>query len=289
MRFVEQINALLWGWLEMLRAFRRRAALVPLLVYAAVQTAIVLAVVFFAYPPLSAVVAPALRWRFGAQALHYPNNLFVLRGAVGQADLPLSVLLGPLTLGAAAVAFAAFYGGRRERLGTAFRWAGASYLPLLCVAAVTTALAQGAARLPLAVWGHLADDSPNRFRLVRIATVAVVLAIQSLFVYAIPGIAAGRLRFAPAVAGSFRLALRQPLTTYMVVAVPAAFELLPAWLARKGDVIAVRLAPESLAVVMLIWIAVILLANYAVLGAATRLFVHSTEDIVHGIAVGKEA
>jgi hypothetical protein len=289
MRFIEQVNALLWGWHETLRASGRRAALAPLLIYAGAQTAVLLAVVFFAYPPLSAVIAPALQWRFGEQALHYPNNLFVLRGALGQADLPLSLLLGPLTLGAAAVAFAAFYAGRRERLGTAFRWAGASYLPLLCVVALTTVLAQGAARLPLALWGHLADDSPNRFRLVRLATVAVVLAIQSLFVYAIPSIAAGRTRLAPAVAGSFRLALRQPVTTYLVVAVPAAFELLPAWLARKSDVIAMRLSPEFLMVVMLVWVAVILLANYAVVGAATRLYVHSTEDIVLGIAAGKEA
>jgi len=50
MRVVEQINALLWGWLEMLRALRRRAAIAPLLVYAAVQTAVLLAIVFFAYP-----------------------------------------------------------------------------------------------------------------------------------------------------------------------------------------------------------------------------------------------
>lgn len=289
MRFIEQVNALLWGWLEMLRALRRRAALAPLLVYAGAQTAVLLAIVFFAYPPFSAVVAPALKWRFGAQALRYPNNLFALRGALGQADLPLSVLLGPLTLGAAAVVFASFYAGRRERLGTAFRWAGTSYLPLLCVTALTTVLAQGAARLPLSLWGHLADDSPNRFRLVRFATVAVVLAIQALLVYAIPGIAAGRERLGSALAGSVRLSLRQPVATYLIVAVPAALELLPAWLARKSDVIAMRLSPEFLAVVMLIWIAVILLANYAVVGAATRLFVHSTEDIVHGAAAGREA
>lgn len=289
MRFVEQVNALLWGWLEMLRAFRRRVALAPLLVYAGVQVVLLLAVVFFAYPPLSAVVAPALRWMFGPQALHYPNNLFVLRGALGQADLPLSVLLGPLTLGAAAVAFAAFYAGRRERVGAALRWAGASYLPLLCVAALTTALAQGAARLPLALWGHLADDSPNRFRLIRFAIIVVVLAIQALFVYAIPSIAAGRTRLAPALAGSVRLALRQPVTTYLVVAVPAALELLPAWLARKSDVIAIQLSPEFLTVVMFVWIAVILLANYAVIGAATRLYVHSTEDIVLSVGARKGA
>ncbi len=40
---------------------------------------------------------------------------------------------------------------------------------------------------------------------------------------------------------------------------------------------------------MFVWIAVILLANYAVVGAATRLYVHSTEDIVLGVAARKGA
>jgi hypothetical protein len=289
MGLVEQFNALFWGWLEMLRALRRGVALAPLLVYSAAQALVLVAVVLFAYPPFSAVAAPLLERLFGPQALHYPNNLFVARAAVGQADLLMSVLLGPLTLGAAVVLFAGFYTGSRERVGTAFRWSAASYVPLLGVTALTTALSQGAARLPVALWGHLADESPTRFRLLRMATVAVVLAIQALFVYAVPAIAAGRVRFGAGLAGSLRLAVRQPLTTYLVVAVPAALELLPAWLARQSHVIATRLSPEALIAVMVLWIAVILAAGYAAAGAATRLFIHSTDDIVHGIAAGRGA
>jgi len=288
MTLVEQVNALLWGWAEMLRALRRRVGAAPLLVYAAAQVAVLVSIVFFAYRPFSAFAAPALAWRFGPQALHYPNNLFVLRAAVGQADLPLSVLLGPLTAGAAAVLFASLYAGRPERVGTAFRWAGAAYLPLLCVTALSAPLSQAAVRVPLALWGHLADASPNRFRLVRLATIAVVLALQALLVYAVPGIAAARLRLAEALARSVRTALRQPVTTYLLVAVPAAFELLPAWLARQGEAIALRLSPELLAAVMVLWIAVILASSYAVIGTATRVFVHSAEDVVHGIADWKE-
>jgi hypothetical protein len=289
MGLVEQMNAVFWGWLEMLRALRRGVALAPLLVYAGVQALVLVAVVFFAYPPFSAVAAPALARLYGPQALHYPNNLSVARAALGQADLPLSVLLGPLTLGAAVVLLAAFYTGKRERVGTAFRWAGVSYLPLLAVTALTTALSQGVARLPIALWGHLADESPTRFRLLRLATVAVVIAVQALFVYAVPAIAAGRARLGAGLAGSLRLAFRQPVTTYLIVAVPAVLELLPAWLARQSAVIATRLAPEMLIAVMVLWIAVILVSGYVVAGAATRLFVHSTQDIVHGIATGREA
>jgi len=289
MRLSEQVNALLWSWSETLRALRRRAALGPLLVYAAAQTAALLALAFFAYPPLSAVVAPALKWRFGERALHYPNNLFVLRPALGEVDVPLSVLFGSLTAGAAAIAFAAFYHGRRERFAASWRAASPCYLPLVGAAAITTALSQVISRVPLSFWGHLAEDSPSRFRLLRLVTIALVIAVQALMVYAIPAIAAGKRRFGPAVLGSLRLAVRQPVVTYLIVAAPAALELFPAWLARESDVIAIRFSPELLIGVMLIWIAVILLASYATLGAATRLFVHSTDDGVTDTAPSKEA
>jgi len=169
------------------------------------------------------------------------------------------------------------------------RTAAARYLPLLGATALSTALAQAASRVPLHYLGHLAEDSPAKFRLVRLGMVALVVAVQALFVYSVPGIVAGRRRLGPAVGGSLRLAVRQPLATYLIVGVPALLELVPAWLARQGHVIAVSFTPELLLGVMLVWIAMILLASYATIGAATRLFIHSTEDGVADAASAKEA
>ncbi|MEA3409128.1 MAG: hypothetical protein U9Q95_02160, partial [Candidatus Eisenbacteria bacterium] len=74
------------------------------------------------------------------------------------------------------------------------------------------------------------------------------------------------------------LAFRNPVTTLLLVAVPAALELFPAWLMKNSSVIIYRFSPELLAVGMLIWIVVILFINYATVGAATRFYLHATAD-----------
>ena len=278
MGIVQQVNALIWSWAEMIRALRRGAALLPFLLYAAVQGCVVLVLVGFAYAPLSAIAAPAMRWRFGEQALHYPNNFFVLRSALGQVDTFLCVLLGAVVSAAAIYLFAEFYSGRRERHAAGWRAAGAKYLPLVAIAASVMALTQLVTWLPFSLWGHLADEAPNRFRLMRAASVAVVVGVQALFVYALPYIMVSGRRLIAAAAGSFSLAVKNPITTYLLVGVPAALELLPLWLSKKSGVIAYRLSPEFLVVTMAIWIAVILVSSYATMGAATRFFLHATQD-----------
>ena len=74
------------------------------------------------------------------------------------------------------------------------------------------------------------------------------------------------------------LAFRAPLTTFFLVGVPAALELLPLWLSGKTATIAQRLAPEFILLVMAVWIAVILVAGFATTGATTRFFLHATQD-----------
>ena len=278
MRTVQQFNSLIWSWGEMLRALRRRVALVPFGLYAAAQVVIVLSIAGFAYPPLSWVVAPALKWRFGDQALHYPNNLFALRPALGQIDTFLWVLLGTLVSAAAICLFSAFFTGSRERFGAGWRRAAGHYLAVVAVGAVVMVITQLLARAPHSLWGHIAEESPTRFRLVRMASVGLIVAVQALFIYALQYIVLEGRSIRAAVLGSFSLAVRSPITTYLIVGVPAALELLPLWISRKSLVIAYRFSPELLVAVMLIWIAVIFVSGYASVGAATRFFLLATQD-----------
>lgn len=278
MRMIQQFNALIWSWGEMLRAFRRRVAVLPFALYAAVQLLIVISITNFAYPPFSWLVAPALRWRFGEEALHYPNNLFALRPALGQIDTLLWILFGTLASGAAIYIFSAFFAGRPDRFVIGWRKAARRYLALVAVGAVVMALTQLIAQAPHALWGHLVEDSPMRFRLVRVLSVGLVVAVQALLVYAFQYIVLEGRRIVPAVVGSVRLAIRSPVTTYLIVGAPAALELFPLWLSRKSLTIAYRFTPELLIAVMVIWIAVILVSSYASTGAATRFFLLATQD-----------
>jgi hypothetical protein len=278
MRLLQQFNALIWSWGEMFRALGRGVAVMPLALYGGVQTLIVLAVVGFAYPPLSVIVAPALRWRFGEAALHYPNNFFVLRSALGQADTVLWVILGAVLSAAAVHMFAAFYGGRREGLASGWQAAARRYLPVVLIAAIVMTLTHLIAQAPSSIWGDLAERSPTRFRIVRAGGIALVVAVQALFLYVVPYLVIDGRRLGAAVLGSLALAWKHPVTTYLIVGIPASVELLPLWLSRNSLMIARRLSPEFLVFVMAVWIIAIFFASYAAAGSSTRFFLHSTQD-----------
>lgn len=278
MGVVQQINSLVWSWAEMLRAFRNRVALVPFLIYAAAQTALLLMVVGFTAPPFNLFVPGLLRWRLGEQALHYPNNLLALRSVLGDADILFSIFLGALVTAAAAHLFSSFYSGSAERFSVGWRAGAARYTRLIAVALVVAAISVAVVRIPMTFWGDLADTRPLRFRLLRMMLVGAVLVIQTLFVYALPSIVIDGKRVLASLRGSVALALRNPITTFLIVAVPASLELLPAWLMRNSAVIVYRFSPEFLAVAMLIWIAALFFIGYATVGAATRFYLHATAD-----------
>jgi len=278
MDLVQQFNALIWSWSETLSALRRRIALAPLLIYAAAQLAVLAILAFFAYPPFASTIAPLIRWRLGEAALHYPTCFLALRSSFGQADVVLSVLLGAAATAAAVWLFASYYTGGDGKAAEGWREAFRRYVPVVIAVLVTTVLAQLVSRIPTAFWGHLADARPTRFRLIRMLAIAAVLAVQALFIYVIPYIMLARRRIGGAIGGSMALALKNPVTTYLIVAVPTVLELLPAWLARNGTTIAYRFAPEGLTLVLVVWVVVILYTTFFTLGAATRFFLYATQN-----------
>ena len=278
MRVGEQFNALIWGWAEAFRALGRRVGLAPFLLYAAVQTLVVISIGWFAAPGLREVMIPLMRWRFGDLALHYPTNFLALRGGLAQADLVLAVLLGALVTGAAVHLLASFWSGRPAPSSEGWREGARRYFPLLIVALATVVASQLLTRLPMAQWGYLADARPMRFRLLRMAVVAAVLAAQALFVYAPACVVLLRDGPLRALGRSVRLALRAPITTYLIVAVPTAVELAPAWLSRQSPLIVERFSPEMLVGVMVIWIIALLFIGYVILASSTRLLLYMTRD-----------
>jgi len=278
MGLLKQFNALIWCWSETLRAFRRGVGVAPFAVYSAVQTALVLGIVWFAFPPMAQIVAPALRWRLGEAALHYPGNLFAIRPMLAQADSVLIVFLGSLLTGAATHMFATYFMGRKEGLGAGLGVAGRRYLPLVLVAAVLMVVTHFVARAPFTFLQGLAEDSPGLFRIVRLGAIALVVVVQALLVYVVPSLVAGGRGLLSSVRGSLRLAALAPLTSVLIVGVPAALELAPLWLTRQSSTIVNRMAPEFLIWIMVLWIIVIFIGSYLTTGAATRFFLHSGQE-----------
>jgi hypothetical protein len=278
MGLLRQFNALIWSFAETWRAARKGVSFWPFALYAGAQSLIVLAVVGFAYPPLSWVAVPLLRWRLGEAALHYPGNLFALRPALAQIDSVMLVVLGAVLTATAVHVFARFYSGAREGFAEGFRAAARRYLPLVAVAAVLIAATHFVARAPYSFMGQLAEDSPMMFRVARLASIGIVVVLQSLFVYSTAYLVVAGTGLVSAVGKSFRLALHAPATTLLLVGVPSLLELIPLWLSQRSGIMAERLSPEVLIAVIALWIAVIFVAGYATAGASTRFFLFSMQD-----------
>ncbi len=278
MGLIEQINALIWSWVETFTAFGRRVALLPLVIYTAAQAAILAAIAGFAYPVVSWFMVPLMRWRFGESVLHYPNNFLVLRAGLGEIDPFLAVFLGAVTTATAVVLFGTFYQRRRVGFGEAWRTASSRYWSLVLAAVIAVGLAQIVTRTSYAFFGYLADESPGTFRLVRGSTILVVLVVQALLIYTTPYIVLAGKSVRAAIGGSLGLFGRTPITTFMLVAVPAALEILPLWFWRQSASIAHTFSPELVPLLMVVWIAVLFFAVYAALGGVTRLFLHLTQD-----------
>jgi len=278
MGVVQQFNATIWCWAEMFRAMKRRVAMAPFLLYAALQLLLLLLVLGFTLPLLRSFMPALMVWRFGEQALHYPNNLLVMRGALGEVDLLMSVFLGAFVTASAAHLFASFYGGTLRRASDGYAAGRANYLPALAVALIVAVISQLVVRVPMAFWGGLADTSPLRFRMLRMVLIGAVVVVQTLFIYGIPAIMIDGKRVGAAISGSLSLAFRNPITSLILVGVPAAVELIPAWIMRNSSVIIYRFAPEFIVAGMIVWIVAILFINYATIGAATRFYLHGTAN-----------
>ena len=287
MGIVEQVNAVIWSWSETMKALSKRAALLPFLVYAAAQVGLLLLVVGFAYPPISYLMLPLLKWRFGEAVVHYPTNFVALRSALGEGDPILAIFLGAVTMAAAVLLFAAFYERRERSFVKAWKAAASRYWSLVVIAFLIVVLGQVVTRTAFSIFGVLADENAMMFRAVRMVTVALVLLVQAIFAYAVPYVILRGRTLGSALVGGVALTARSPVTTFLIVAVPAALELLPVWLWKQSSVIARTFSPEILAVVMLIWIALLVLAGYITIGSVTRMFLHLTQD-EHGVGTQAE-
>jgi hypothetical protein len=285
MGLIDQINALIWGWVETFRAFSRRVALLPFAIYAAGQAAILAAIGGFAYPVVSWFMVPLLRWRFGESVLHYPNNFLVLRAGLGELDPFLAVFLGAVTAATGIVLFGTFYQRRRVGFGEAWSRASSRYWSLVVAAVIAVGLAQIVTRTSYAFFGYLAEESPRTFRVVRGSTILVVLFVQAVLVYTAPYIVLAGRSVRAAVGGSLVLFGRTPVATFLLVAMPAALEILPLWLWRQSATIAHTFSPVLVPLLMVIWVVVLFFATYVTLGGITRLFLHLTQDEAPGAAV----
>ena len=225
---------------------------IPFLLTAVVELSLLGLVALAPHPPFSRLLAPPIRYVAGERVLHYPWHLWFLYHVVPQAHLIASIVTGAVMTGVACAMVRQIH----DRAPLSFRAALISQWgrikTLLIVWVVVWGLAQGvraacrAALRPPAGWPVW-------------AAIGMELWLQAVFSYAIPAAVFEAASWWSAVLHGVREFLRQPATTFGIVAIALAPGIAFALLAPDASVarwmaqVTPEIALPLLVIRVLIW------------------------------------
>ncbi len=277
MELVARINTLLWTWVQSLRSVKRISLFFPFLLFAILQTGLLLLLIFFYLPPISALLIPLIRLLSSEPVFHYPQFYFFLPGLFSQANAWLNFIAGWLFVGTATLMFAGWYRKQPVRTGRALGQAFRRIVPLFLVGAAEWLVVRGVMRLfrylSMSVW-HWATQSPRLFLL--LGFLLSILFITP-FAYTAAEVVLGKRGIAGALRGSFALARKNYGLTYLLFAVPSLLILAMNLTFQYAPLIVTRASPGVMVMLLINNIIVTVVVNFAIVGALTAFYLRATE------------
>ena len=177
---LEKVNLFFWAWAQSAKSAKSLKLLSPFLLYGVLQGGILAMLIYFAYPPFSAILVPLLRQFFGPLALHYPQSMIILPEVFHRADLILSGIIGVGTIGVATQLFATRFNGEKPRLREGIRRVLPLYGILLLLWIVETGLVLG---LVVELPRLLAGTTPIGGRSLRLLSIICGIIVGAAFAY----------------------------------------------------------------------------------------------------------
>ncbi len=165
------------------------------------------------HPPYDAVLAPPIRFVFGETVLHYPAHLWFLYHAMKYTHVVAAVLVGACMSGVACAMVRQIHEGAALSLRAALQGGSVRYGTMVILWLVTWGLAKGA----LTVLSRVASVGFGTLAI----GVGMALLLQVLLGYAIPAAVFTGVSWWRALVASVREAVRHPLSTVLVVALPS--------------------------------------------------------------------
>ena len=109
MKLVENLVYYIRSLEESVAMLRSPSILLPFVIFAALQSLVLIACAFFTIPPLSYVMVPVVELISGEQSLHFPSHFVLLPGLYHSIYLPLAVLVGFVLFGRAVFGMGDYY------------------------------------------------------------------------------------------------------------------------------------------------------------------------------------
>jgi hypothetical protein len=268
---ISQLNLAVWAWIESVRGLRQRGVILPFLVLAGLQSALVLLFTQFYQPVLSWFLVPLLRLLGGGAVLHYPQFFAVLPALFSRANLGFDWLFGTLVTG---VGFLWIWRSAAGLpLGRPWSEAGRQYLRLLVLRLpVVVLLIVLYELLPRLLTGGGGELRGNALRVMRYGAFVLAVAAEWVFLFTPLALLAQRRSVAGSFRESYAMLGRAPLAGFLIVLVPNLVQLPLSTLMRRSQSITTNLAPETVAWLLIGSILVTVAVNYTVVAAAVRVF-----------------
>jgi hypothetical protein len=278
---IDQLNLIVWAWIESFRGMKQRGIWIPFLCLALVQWILLLLLVGFYQPFLAWLLVPLLKAAGAGMVLHYPQLYLALPTLFSRASLLVDFVVGTLFFG---LGFLMVYAAAAGLSGQgAWEQTRRAYLKLLAVrfpSALFTGLLFFV--LPRLLPSGEAELHGQALRLLRYGTFLAGVAVEALFVYAPLALLVPKRSLGGAFRETFALAGRMPLATLLVVLGPNLIQLPMAAVLRRSDSVVQNLTPEAVGWMMAGSVAIYALINYLIIGSAVRIFGARSQTVAGG-------
>ncbi len=272
---LEKANLFFWAWVQSARSAKNLKLFVPFLFYGVLQGVILTILVYFAYPPFSAILVPLFRRLFGPVALHYPQCMIILPDMFHRADLILSGIIGVGVIGVATQLFATRFNGEKPRLKEGVRRVLPLYGILFLIWILETALVFGfVVGLPHLLTGI----TPLGGGFLRVLSTLFGIIVGAAFAYTSVLVVWEGKSLGKALKGSFSLFGQNTFSSFFLVAIPTGLHLPFNWVLGKGNFLVSKFTPEIICWLLVLYIGFSILTNYFLIGPITGFYLLVKEE-----------
>ncbi len=272
---LEKANLFLWAWVQSAKSAKNLKLFTPFLLYGVLQGAVLTALVYFAYPPFSAILVPLLRRFFGPAALHYPQSMIILPDMFHRIDLILSGIIGVGVIGVATQMFATRFNGEKPQLKRGIRRVLPLYGILFLIWVLETALVLG---FVVGLPHLLAGIIPLESRFLRVLSTLLGIIVGAAFAYTSVLVVWEGKGIGKALKGSFSLFGQNTFSSFFLVAIPTGLHLPFDWVLGKGNFLVSKFTPEIIGWLLILYIGFSILTNYFLIGPITGFYLLVKEE-----------
>ncbi|MBK7143454.1 MAG: hypothetical protein IPH75_15390 [bacterium] len=276
MSFLKNLNHLASVLVDVLKNLGRGKAWLALFVYASVLGLVLIAhykhLTPLFYGPIktvSSLINPDLSERL----YHYPSHFLYLPWFYGWAKLAISVLIEGIFLGTAALAFWHGFQSTRPK-GSLFKSALRLWPQFIMISIIFNGLITAASFFLPEMLHSMLISSPRRQLAFEFVFLPVIYSVLlALFFTAIPSVAIHGDSFWKAIKRSFSLAIRRPISMFILSLLVLIVPLLLSAAANRPEILIEKFRPELVFWVLFIGLFAEMVANYVWICASVRFLV----------------